>query len=377
MLQKNFLLPLFLAASTLMTAQSVHSRCSFYLGQGPDTTYLIVDFKDSTWDASSIWGYAYQAPQTGLNLLEAVDSLDRNLAFSYDTASFGIYLDDVAYHRHLGEGGMPNFWSTWDALRFDSLATNLGLADTLQPGGFWALTYTDFNPALPPDTPRAALNPRAYRAADISTWLGSGPDSALVVLDFKNGSDTATFAWGYRFTDSVSLSSALTAIESAVSGLSLTLTGGALSQASYQGLSGTAGGAHIWLNWRATNPGNWQPQASTYLHAGSWAGFTFTDTAWQHSAEPRPGTPAGAKSGIGLREISAPLTGQFFPVPATHILRSKEALHSVKLINANGAVVKRTSRMPLPVADLPAGMYWVEGFDNSGRRHRQAVLIEP
>jgi hypothetical protein len=377
MLHKNFLLFLLLATSSLVSAQSIPSRASFFVGQGPDTTYLLVDFKDTTFDASSIWGYAYQAPKTGLDLLEAVDSLDPNLAFSYDTASFGIYLDDVAYHRHLGEGGMPNFWSTWDALRYDSLAANTGLADTLLPGGLWGLSYTDFNPALAPDTPRAAIDPRAYQTSDVSTWLGSGPDSALVVLDFKNGSDTVSYGWGYRFSDSVAVTAALSAIESAINGLTLSYSGGRLTKASYQGLNASAGSGQTWLSWQASNPGNWQPRASTHLKAGHWQGFTFTDTAWQDLPEPRPGTPASAKSDIGLQDFPSPTAGAFYPVPASRHLHSRAPLKTVKLINAAGQVVKTARSMPLSVAELPAGLYWAEGLNQSWQLHRQAILIQP
>ncbi len=376
MLYKNFLLFLLLVTSSLLTAQSIPSRTTFFAGQGPDTTYLLVDFKDSTFDASSIWGYAYQAPKTGLDLLEAVDSLDPNLAFSYDTASFGIFLQDVAYHRHLGEGGLPNFWATWDALQFDSLSSNMGLADTLLPGGLWGLSYTDFNPALPPDTPRAAINPRAYQASDISTWLGSGPDSALVVLDFKNGSDTVSYGWGYRFSDSVAVSTALNALESALSGLALSYSGGRLTQATYQGLSASAGSGQTWLSWQARNPGNWQPRSSRYLKAGQWQGFTFTDTAWQAMPEPRPGIPASAKSDLRMGDLPHRTAGSFYPVPASQQLHSRAPLKTVKLINAAGQVVKTGRSMPLSIEQLPAGLYWAEGVNQAGQRLRQPILIQ-
>ncbi len=57
--------------------------------------------------------------------------------------------------------------------------------------------------------------------ADINYWIGSGANSAAMVIDFHDGETTESFAWGYRWNGTASGADMLIAIASADVNLSI------------------------------------------------------------------------------------------------------------------------------------------------------------
>lgn len=367
----TFSVLILLGATGQMWAQNLQDRVQFYFGSGADTTFLVVDFKDTTFDASSVWGYRYDAPQTGLDLVSTWDSLDLNVQVNFDTASFGIFLQDIVYHRHAGLGGMPNFWATWDGSELDSLSTNMGLADTLIPGGVWGLTYTDFSPALAPDSAIAAFDPAAYGLNDVKRSFGTGNDTALLVLDFRNGSDTVSYGWGYAFDDSVSTAQMLADLDTAVNGLNLTYNNGSLTSASFDGLSASNGAGAGWLSWRGSNPGNWRPSSSSWVYSGTFAGYRFQDTA----THLRPRLPFHFGKSIGIPSSPRLSQSGLFPVPATAKLYSEKPLQELRLYNVQGQEVYRTQSLPASIEHLPQGTYLARTLDREGNEGQQKIML--
>ncbi|MBN2519503.1 MAG: T9SS type A sorting domain-containing protein, partial [Bacteroidales bacterium] len=60
-------------------------------------------------------------------------------------------------NEFIGEGGNPNYWITWSAKNGAQWYMNNGISTKLVNGSFFGCTYTDFNPALAPNTPVAAI----------------------------------------------------------------------------------------------------------------------------------------------------------------------------------------------------------------------------
>ncbi|MGB0980338.1 MAG: hypothetical protein ACPGVV_13135, partial [Croceimicrobium sp.] len=179
-----------LLISTIMvrplTAQFNFSDVQFWTGNGSDSTLLVVDFNDGSTDSSYVWGYAYNTGETGEDLLNAIAAADLN--FQVNIA--GGFLNDVIYGQHEGLAGMPDYWSTWSGADTASLMTNAGIGTALVDGEWFALSYTDFSPALKPGLPIPAFNPQTFDFSMVDQWLGTGSDSMALFIDFQFNADS-------------------------------------------------------------------------------------------------------------------------------------------------------------------------------------------
>lgn len=348
------------------------SEVSYYLGSGTDTTYLVIDFKDGSFDSAYAWGYIYSGTKTGEDLLNAVAGVDINLEINIDTASFGNFLQDINYIEHEGYGGLPDFWSTWDGPDLASLTSNSGIASPLVAGGIFGVSYTDFNPAIAPGTPLPAYDPEALSFGMVNNWYGSGNDSLVMIIDFSDNTDTTSYAWGYLFSDSVSYLSVLNALDQADPALSVTSSGAVLS-ISYKNLSGMVGALADWYVWEAENWGNWRLRYAdeVYLHPGDFGAVVYT-----RFLEPvRPVLPVNIDRSIGLFNYGHSKV-DVFPNPASGSLSIDGSFDSYRLYSSSGEQVftGNTSRINLP--PLPSGVYFLEIKQPDGHRVVRKILLQ-
>ncbi len=118
----------------------------------------------------------------------------------------------------------------------------------------------------------AAALGSAFSASDVSYWVGSGSNQAVFVVDYNDGFNPHSYAWGYRWDGSATGADMLNAIDADDSGL-------------FMGLSGS--GATAFLD-SSTYDAN---HDSTINHIGGswpsgwWAYFTKDDetTTWASS----------------------------------------------------------------------------------------------
>lgn len=339
-------------------AQINSHEVTFWVGSGTDTTLMLMDFQDGSFDSSYVWGYAYNHPATGEQMLNAIANADLNLTINIDTLSFGNFLQDASYHRHQGLGGNPDYWGTWtsNTLELDSMTANMGIGDTLVPGGMFGFSYMDFNPSVAPGQPWAAYNPTAFTLADVQTWFGTGTDSAAVIIDFNNGTDTASFVWGFRFNDSID---ALALVDSiAANDAMLTInSGGAFNGISYKNLSAGPSALNDWYAWTATNWGNWDLHYSTSnaVKGGQMLALVHTKMLQLQ----RPHLPQGAAGPIGLDELAQDKF-TFYPNPAREKVFLQGDYDRVKLYNASGTLVKMSTGHTLELNDLARGLYYLQ-----------------
>lgn len=355
-----------------MRAQINYSEVAFWVGSGTDTTLMVIDFQDGSYDSSYVWGYAYNHPATGEQMLNAIAAADINLTINIDTLSFGNFLQDASYHRHQGLGGNPDFWGTWtsNTLELDSMTANMGIGDTLVPGGMFGFSYMDFNPSVAPGQPWAAYNPTAFTFADVQTWFGSGTDSAAVIIDFNNGTDTASFVWGFRFNDSIDALALVDSIAAHDANLSIN-AGGAFNGITYKNLSDGPSALNDWYAWTATNWGNWDLHysTSTSLKNGDMLALVHTKMLQLQ----RPHLPQGIAGPIGLEE-SMTAKFSFYPNPAQSTVYFEGAFDFVNLYNSAGQLIDQTSSKSLIVSDLSSGIYYLQ-FQAQGKSLPAQKLI--
>lgn len=88
-------------------------------------------------------------------------------------------------------------------------------------------------------------------AEDIVFWVGSGDQEAYFLIDFRDGTPDASFAWGIRFEDSdnLTMTDALEMIAQADAGLSYRATSGFLNDVIYNHHEGIDSQPDWWSTW--------------------------------------------------------------------------------------------------------------------------------
>ena len=342
-----------------LAAQFNWQDIDFWVGSGSDSALLVVDFGAADFDSSYVWGYRYSGAKTGEDMLVDIAAADLNLRI--DVA--GGFLNDVIYHRHEGIGGQPDYWSTWSGSDTASLITNMGIGTALVNGEWFALSYTDFAPALKPGLPIPAFKPTDFALAQVQNWYGSGNDSAAFIVDFLNGN---SYAWGYLFNDSIAASQMLNDIASQDANLSINAAG-FLNDIIYLSDSGLGGQPNYWGTWSATNVGNWYMNAgiSHQIKAGELFGASYTD----FNPAVRPNAPKN-NSALSLRR-SDRISFNLYPNPAHNFLvvsgLRQDAYY--KISNSLGQIVQEGSldkgSNRLDISPLKEGFYFLQLSGNT------------
>ncbi len=338
-----------------LSAQFNFSDVQYWVGSGSDSTLLVVDFKDGSTDSSYAWGFAYNGNQTGEDLLNAIATADENLQVVISSG----FLNDVIYGQHEGLAGQPNFWSTWSGADTASLVMNAGISTPLVNGEWFAISYTDFTPAVKPGLPIPAFNPGAFNFSMIDQWIGNGTDSMAFFIDFQLPGDSARLVFGYLFNDSVQASQILSDLDMNVNGLSVNAQA-FLNDITYNSWSGIGGSPNFWSTWSGTNVGNWFMNAGigTYVKNGELFGCSYTD----FNPALRPQVP------LGINNINLPETSKtslsLYPNPSQDwVIIETEVSLALRIYNSQGQLMAEDiceGSYRLNVAVWQRGVYIVQ-----------------
>lgn len=358
----TFFLTMMLGLS--LQAQSLLDEVTFWVGQGQDSAIFVVDFNDSSDFESYAWGVLFDGSIDGLTLIQTVAAADPGFSFAENNG----FLNDIIYNNQEGIGGQPDFWSTWDGADMGNLATNLGLSTTIGPDQIFACSYTDFNPATYPDTPVAAPNPFAFTFADVTTWIGSGADSSVLVIDFNDSSAIESYAWGFLYDGSTTGEDMLNAIVAADPSLAIVVNNGFLSDITYNNQAGIGGQPDFWSTWNGTNMADWTSNLglSTAVAPGEFFGCSYTDF---NPAIP-PSTPVAA--GINTGIASSTWKVDLFPNPASsHItVQTDHTRGNYVIYLLNGQIAQSGQwqpQIPIAIDALPTGQYILQLMNSKGR----------
>jgi hypothetical protein len=118
---------------------------------------------------------------------------------------------------------------------------------------------------------------------DVEYWIGEGNNEALFVVDWNDGIEPESTAWGFHFEGEITGEEMLTAISEADDRLEINMAGGFLNDIifangySHEGIGGTNG--FYWATYSGINSGNWEMNAglTTIISDGDWFGCSFTD----------------------------------------------------------------------------------------------------
>lgn len=95
-----------------------------------------------------------------------------------------------------------------------------------------------------------------FTETDIKFWVGEGTSTAVLVVDFRDGSSDPSFAWGYRYNEGAGLTfkDMLEAVASAEPKFTIKLSNiGFLEDINYNNHAGLAGHPDWWSTWSGDN----------------------------------------------------------------------------------------------------------------------------
>ncbi len=347
--------------STFFYAQFTGEDVKYFVGEGTQTAYLIVDFKDGTDDRSYAWGFHFDEGETlsFADMLIAIDDAEPN--FSHETSFGGGFLDDIIFNSHSGLASNPDWWSTWSGDTSETMTMNAGISETLVDGRWYGTSYGFSNPGPEhPFTPIPAYHSLWFSASDMITWVGEGENQSIVIVDF--GTDTSgdadSFAFGIQYgASSISIQDALELIQTHVVDFSYELDENGVVEISWNGFTGTATEENPWKTYTGTDLSNWVTATDVLnvnLENGQWLGFSF--------GERRPFIPTDEAVEMGVSD--SPFTQvQIYPNPASDIFYvDAKDISDVKIYDLTGRILKSTSNVSggIKVNDLPKGVYVVK-----------------
>lgn len=372
-MKRIFTLLLFVLAFTAkMSAQFTEADIKFWVGEGPHTAVLVVDFRDGTNDPSFAWGFRYDEADdlTFLNMLEAVAAAEPE----FTIAQSGGFLNDVIYNHHSQLAGEPDWWSTWSGESLAELSGNGGVSEELVDGRWYGLSYGFMGEGDPhvPTVTYAAYSSLWFVQEDVLYWVGEGENESVIVIDFNNESgDTVSYAWGVRYNGAIIASEAFALIADEDDNLDITFTDGEITNITYNSLEGNADENGGWHSFIGTNMSDWVVSTTDEdLTDGEWFGVTFGDASAR-----RPFWPVAAQDGqVGVNDNSI-AKFSVYPNPVVSVLNITAAdLQKTEILNIAGQLVKSFGNtQQLDMSDLNSGIYFVKVYTTAGSSTQKVI----
>jgi len=341
-------------------AQFTANDVKYYVGSGTETAYLVVDFKDGTDDRSYAWGYRFNTgnSETFGGMMAAIANAEPNLTI--DPVTGAGFLNHVTFNSHTSVGG-SDWWSTWSGTSAQTFAMNGGISESLTDGRWYGVSYGFSNPtSQAPVTPIAAYSSQWYDATDIITWLGTGSNQSLVVIDF--GTDTAnvadSYAFGIRYNGTITAENALDLIATELNGgFDYTMSGTDVASVTIGSRTETPAGTTEWKAYSGTDLSNWKTESDlslVTLDNNDWLGLSIGTR--------RPFIPQDITASLSTKSFNQ-IKVNVYPNPTSDVLNinTTENINNVIVYNLSGQKVLQTNTQPtVNVSSLNAGVYLLE-----------------
>lgn len=202
--------------------------------------------------------------------------------------------------------------------------------------------------------------PAQFNISDVQYWIGAGADSSVLVIDFQDGTDHASYAWGWLHNGGTG-EDMVNAIAAADPDLIIEVTTGFLNTITYGTHAGIGGSPNYWSTWDGPDLAGMVSNLglATEVGNGQWFGCSYTD----FDPALAPTEPIAASVPTGIHEAS-PMLAQVYPQPATDVLylhASAPAQQRITLYDLTGSRVyqgRTTGRVTsIDVRALAPGLY--------------------
>jgi len=179
---------------------------------------------------------------------------------------------------------------------------------------------------------------------DVQYWVGSGSDSAVVVVDFNDNTTGASQAWGFLFESgaNVTINSILETLTFA-SNFSVTTAAGFLNDMNYDihtGVGGTNG--YYWGTYTGTSMTDFMMNGgiNDVLIDGNWYAFNFTN--WDSNP------PYDA-----LQDISNPIAASN---PSATV--NEQTVENFQIHSSNNQLIVKGLEGDLSIIDLSGNLFY-------------------
>lgn len=341
----------------LGSAWFASEEVAYWVGTGAKQAILVLDFiSPGTYGAPNrfAWGYQFDGDPTAEQMLSDIANDDPNLNVVMENG----FLNDITYIEHAGLAGDPNYWSTHSGTNLSNWQLNDGISTTLEDGDWFGCSYDENWPPMYPQLPIPAVDPSTFAFETINTWVGTGTDSCVVVIDFNDGTQTESYAFGYLFEGTTTGEQALLDLADELDGLSVLIGGGFLSDIHYFFQSGIGGAPDYWGTWSAQIAGGWylNDGLSAVINNGEWFGCGYTN--WNPPLPPSiPTSPI-----ISVEELEQ-VSSSLYPNPVLQDLAidNQDGFELLTVIDLSGKKVMTKSlkwgEVSIDMSALPAGVY--------------------
>lgn len=205
-----------------------------------------------------------------------------------------------------------------------------------------------------------------FAFSDADLWVGEGSKKALLVIDWNDGADSVSMAWGYRFDGEVTAEDMLKAVSETDAYLDIAMAGGYLNDIVYDGEEifheGLAGDPDYWSTWSRDNSSLWSMNEgigttlSDSTRFGCSYGFNPEATA--------PDTPVAAEQVVtGISEETA-FKSKIYQANNQLRIESSVPLKDVALYDISGRILKSVN-----------GGYNENITLNTGEMNPQVVIV--
>lgn len=119
-----------------------------------------------------------------------------------------------------------------------------------------------------------------FNTSDIKYWIGSGKDTAILVVSFNDHSWDSSYIWAYLHDGDITGQELLAAVQNADINFTVNMEGGFLNDIQYGDHTGIGGAnGFYWSTWSGMNIASmvFNNGISTILANNEWFGCSFTD----------------------------------------------------------------------------------------------------
>ncbi len=123
----------------------------------------------------------------------------------------------------------------------------------------------------------APLQAQTFDLSDVRFWVGTGADSSVLVVDFYDETDDASYAWGFLHDGTATGEDMLNAIAAADVNFTVNVGGGFLNDITYNDHAGLGGDPDWWSTWSGTSLADlgMNMGINEVLANGSWFGCSY------------------------------------------------------------------------------------------------------
>ena len=151
-----------------------------------------------------------------------------------------------------------------------------------------------------------------FTAQDVKFFVGTGDQTAYLVVDFKDGTEDRSYAWGYRFNaaDEPTMLDILTAVQTAEPAFTIDQTGGFLNDIYYNSHSAEGGNPDWWSTWQGDSSTTFAMNGGVGedVEDGMWFGCSY---GFSNPTSQAPVTPIAAYSSLWLDAANITATTGF------------------------------------------------------------------